>query len=224
MYSSDQVDVGIGHFLSLSAAALAAACEWILEADRGQRFLADGARSLPEWVSARFGLRHSTAAQLVRVARRLEDLPVLRSRFAAGELSLDQVDAISKLATAETEEVVIAECLGLSNAALDRAARRVNPPTAEDAVDAWRVRWLSIQYTLDGIRGHLDADLPGPDLALVESAIREKADEIPVNPESGLFDPYPQRMADGLVELATTTGDENGSLQPRSWFTPISTL
>ena len=37
-----------------------------------------------------------------------------------------------------------------------------------------------------------------------------RADRIPVNPESGIFDPYPQRMADGLVELATTTGDETG--------------
>ncbi|MGH3668269.1 MAG: hypothetical protein ACRDU7_08260 [Acidimicrobiia bacterium] len=53
-YSNDQVDGGIGHFLSLSAAALAPACEWILEVDRGQLFLADGARNLPEWV--RLGL------------------------------------------------------------------------------------------------------------------------------------------------------------------------
>ena len=211
VYSSDQVDGGIGHFLALSSAVLAAACDWLIDADRGQRFLADGARNLAEWISARFGLRHSTAAQLVRVAHRLEDLPVLRSRFAAGELSLDQVDSISKLATADTEEAVIADCLGLSNAALDRAARRANPPSTADEREAWRERWLSIQYTLDGIRGHLEADLPGPDLALVESAIREKADEIPVNPESGLFDPYPQRMADGLVELCSATGDENGS-------------
>ncbi|MGH8949054.1 MAG: DUF222 domain-containing protein [Acidimicrobiia bacterium] len=210
-YSSDQVDAGIGHFLSLSAAALAAACEWILEADRGQLFLADGARSLPEWVSARFGLRHSTASQLVRVARRLQDLPVLADRFAAGMLSLDQVDSISKLATPETEEQVISECLGMSNAALDRAARRANPPSSQDAVDAWRDRWLSIQYTLDGIRGHLDADLPGMEMSLVESELRWRADRIPVNPESGIFDPYPQRLADGLVELCSATGDENGS-------------
>ena len=55
----------------------------------------------------------------------------------------------------------------------------------------------------------MDADLPGPDMALVESAIREKADRIPVNPESGLFDPYPQRMADGLIEVcANTTGTQ----------------
>ena len=82
-----------------------------------------------QWLSARFGLRHATAAQLVRVAHRLQDLPVLRERFAAGELSLDQVDAISKLATPDTETVLIEECSGLSNAALDRAARHSNPPS-----------------------------------------------------------------------------------------------
>jgi Domain of unknown function (DUF222) len=208
VYSNDEVDAGIGHFLSLSAAALAAACEWILEADRAQLFLADGSRSLPEWLSARFGWRHATAAQLVRVARRLEDLPVLRSRFAAGELSLDQVDAISKLATPDTEEAVIEECLGLSNAALDRAARRANPPSTQDALQVWRERWLAIQYTLDGFRAHMNLDLPGVEMALVEEKIRSRADRIPPNPESGMFDPYPQRMADGLVELCTTTSGE----------------
>lgn len=210
-YSNDQVDAGIGHFLSLSAAALAAACDWLMEADRGQLFLADGSPNLVQWVSARFGWRHSTAVQLVRVARRLEDLPLLRERFAAGELSLDQTDAISKLATPETEEAVISECLGLSNPALDRAARRAHPPSSEDGVASWRDRWLSIQYTLDGIRGHLAADLPGMEMSMVESSIRERADRIPPNPESGMFDPYPQRMADGLVELCSTTGDENTS-------------
>jgi Domain of unknown function (DUF222)/HNH endonuclease len=208
-FSNDQVDGVLGQLFSGVAVFYAEICEWLIDADLSQQFLADGARDLAQWVSARFGLRHSTAAQLVRVARRLQDLPLLRERLAAGELSLDQTDAISKLATAETEEQVITECLGMSNAALDRAARRANPPTTSDVVEAWRDRWLSIQYTLDGIRGHLDADLPGTEMSLVESELRRKADRIPVNPESGLFDPYPQRLADGLVELATTSGDEN---------------
>jgi len=207
--TNDEVEQVLGNLFSGLSIFHASICGWLIDADLSQQFLADGARDLVQWVSARFGLRHSTAAQLVRVARRLEDLPVLRSRFAAGELSLDQVDAISKLSTAETEEAVISECLGLSNATLDRAARRSHPPTTGDAVDAWRERWLSIQYSLDGVRGRMDADLPGPNMALVESAIREKADQIPVNPESGLFDPYPQRMADGLVELCATTSREH---------------
>ena len=86
---NDQVDAGLGSFLWSFGGGFwqPRSVNGSVDADRGQLFLADGARNLPEWVSARFGLRHSTAAQLVRVARRLQDLPVLRSRFAAGELS-----------------------------------------------------------------------------------------------------------------------------------------
>jgi Domain of unknown function (DUF222)/HNH endonuclease len=208
-FSNDQVEHVLSHLFSGLAVFHAQICEWLIDADLSQQFLTDGARDLPQWVSGRFGLRHSTSAQLVRVARRLEDLPLLRERFAAGDLSLDQVDAISKLATSETEEAVIEECLGWSNAALDRAARRARPPSTEDALDAFRERWLSIQYTLDGIRGHMNADLPGPDMLLVEEAVRARADQIPPNPETGYFDAYPTRMADGLVELAATSGDES---------------
>jgi hypothetical protein len=208
-FSNDQVEQVLSHLFSGVSAFHAQICEWLIEADYSQQFLADGARDLVQWVSGRFGLRHSTAAQLVRVARRLEDLPLLRERFAAGDFTLDQVDAISKLATPESEQAVIEECLGWSNAALDRAARRARPPTTEDALDAIRERWLSIQYTLDGIRGHLNADLPGADMLLVEEAVRARADQVPSNPETGRFDPYPARMADGLIELAATSGDES---------------
>ena len=210
-FTNDQVEQVLGHLFSGLSVFHASICEWLIDADLSQQFLADGSPNLAQWVSARFGLRHSTAAQLVRVARRLQDLPRLREMFAAGELALDQVDAISKLATAETEEAVISESLGLSNAALDRAARRANPPSTSDEIEAWRARWLSIQYTLDGIRGRINAELPGEDMALVESEIRARADRMPPNPESGMFDPYPARMADGLVELCSTTSHEGSS-------------
>lgn len=117
-FSNDQVEQVLSHLFSGMSVFCAEVCEWLIQADLSQQFLADGAGDLRQWVSARFGLRHSTAAQLVRVARRLRDLPRLREMFGAGELSLDQADAISKLATAETEEALIAECLGMSNTAL----------------------------------------------------------------------------------------------------------
>ncbi|HET9201706.1 MAG TPA: DUF222 domain-containing protein [Acidimicrobiia bacterium] len=156
-FTNDQVEQVLSQLFSGLAVFHAQICDWLIEADVSQQFLVDGPRDLAQWVSARFDLRHSTAGQLVRVSRRLRDLPLLRERFAAGEMSLDQVDAISKLATPSTEEALIAECAGLSNAALDRAARRSRPPSTEDALDAFRERWFSIQYTLDGIRGHMDA-------------------------------------------------------------------
>ena len=223
-FTNDQVEQVLSQLFSGLALFHAQICDWLIEADVSQQFLVDGARDLAQWVSARFDLRHSTAGQLVRVSRRLRDLPLLRERFAAGEMSLDQVDAISKLATPSTEEALIAECIGLSNAALDRAARRCRPPSTDDALDAFRERWLSIQYTLDGIRGHMDVDLPGAELHLVESAIRARADRIPENPESRMFDPYPARMADGLIEVCAAAGGEKGPSVHVTLFADLETL
>ena len=73
----------------------------------------------------------------------------------------------------------------------------------------WRDRWLTIQHTLDGTEGRLHARLPGADLHLVETAIRERADRFGPNPETNLFDPYPVRLADGLVEVCVTSGDQS---------------
>jgi len=177
--------------------------------------MTDGARSLTDWVAARLRLRPDTAGQLVRVARRLSDLPLLSARFASGDLSLDQVDAVSRMATPDTEAGLIEEALGLSNALLDRKARRANPPTVSDEHEAHRVRALWIQRTLDGASGRVTAHLPNVELEIVETAIRDRADKIPVNPETGLFAPYSQRMADGLVEVCATTGDQTSVSPPQ---------
>jgi hypothetical protein len=119
------------------------------------------------------------------------------------------------MATADTEEGLIEEALGLSNAVLDRKARRANPPTAEDEREAHRVRALWIQHTLDGASGKLTAQLPNTDLEIVETAIRDRADQMSPNPETGVFDPYSQRMADGLVEVCATTGDQTTTSPPQ---------
>jgi hypothetical protein len=213
--TADEIDRGFDQFGGLRAATDAELCSLIRAADVGQTWMADGARSLVDWVAARLRVRPATARQLVSVARRLEDLPVLVARFACGDLSLDQVDAISRMATADTEVGLIEEALGLSNAVLDRKARRANPPTPEDEQEAHRVRALLIQRTLDGSAGRLTAHLPHLELEIVETAIRDRADQIPVNPETGVFDAYSQRLADGLVEVCATTGDQTTTSPPQ---------
>lgn len=207
-YSADELDGLIAHFSSLTWAALAVVGEALMEADRRQSFTADGSRDLTHWAAVRMSARHATASQLVRVARRLRDLPKLREQLAVGNLSLDQV-AISKMATPTTEEGLIEECLGLSTAALDRAARRATPPTVEEERTAWERRHLGLQWNLDQSELRFDGTLPGAEGKLLETAVRERADRIPVNPETGMFDPYPCRLADGLVELSATSGGGN---------------
>jgi len=213
--TADEIERGFDQFGGLRGATDAQLCSLILAADVSQVWMSDGARSLVDWVAARLRLRHPTAAQLVGVARRLSDLPVLSARFASGDLSLDQVDAISRMATAETEHRLIEEALGLSNAVLDRKARRANPPSAESETAAHRERALWIQRTLDGASGRLTAHLPNFELEIVETAITQRADKFGPDPETGLFDPYSQRMADGLVEVCATSGDQTTVSPPQ---------
>ena len=75
---------------------LAEFCQLLGEADRAQDWLADGSPSPQQWLTARFGLDPAYGRRLVRIARRLTDLPGLRKRFAVGELSLDAVEILSE--------------------------------------------------------------------------------------------------------------------------------
>jgi Domain of unknown function (DUF222)/HNH endonuclease len=205
--SNDQVDQVLGHLFSGRSAFDAEICKWLATVDSRQQFLADGSPDLVQWLSARFGVRHASSAQYVRVSRRLEELPVLASRFASGELTLDQVDAISRMATPETEAALIEESFGLSNAALDRAARRSADRTFEEERSIWDRRRLGLQWNLDASELHLRGNLPGAEGRIVEEAIRDRADRIGTNPETGMFDDCTTRLADGLVEICATSGD-----------------
>jgi len=205
--SNDEIEEGLNQFFGVSAAGLAQACLWLREADRRQQFLADGSPNMVQWLSARYGVRHSTARRLVDTARRLQTLPILSERFGEGVLSFDQTEALTKTATPDTEADLVEEAIGMSNAALDRAARRANPPTPEEEKSVWERRQLYVQKNLDQSEGRLTARMPGAELEIVAAAIAEKADRVPINPETGVHDPYPARMADGLVELCARTGD-----------------
>ena len=213
--SNDEVETGLGQFFGLAAGALGAACDLLIEADRRQQFLADGSPGsgavvvCPVWACVMPRRRSWCGWPAV-----LQDLPVLRERFAAGGLSLDQVDAISAMATAETEAALVEESLGLSNAALDRAARRSNSPSAADERTVWERRRLGLQWNLDASELRLNGNLPGVEGRIVEEAVRSRADRIGPNPTTGLFDDYTTRLADGLVQLAATSSSGDRAEPP----------
>ncbi len=189
------------------AAGLARACDLIAEADRGQEFLADGAPNMAQWLTARFGVEASFGRRLVMVAHRLQDLPTLRDRFASGGLSFDAVEVLSEFATSDTEAGLADDAEGLDLAALQRMARRADPPSTGDAVSTHESRWLSTQWDLH--RAHLDiaGRLAGAEAQIVEDRLHAAAGNTPPNPETGTFDSWDARMADGLVEVCATSGD-----------------
>jgi hypothetical protein len=68
----------------------------------------NGHRSCAEWLSWRVGLDLGAARERVRVARALGGLPLLAQALARGELSYSKVRALTRVATPETEERLLA--------------------------------------------------------------------------------------------------------------------
>jgi Domain of unknown function (DUF222) len=67
-----------------------------------------GFRSCDEWLSWRVGMNLGAARERVRVARALPALPRLAAALARGELSYAKVRALTRVATPETEERLLA--------------------------------------------------------------------------------------------------------------------
>src|SRR5205823_353008 len=67
-----------------------------------------GFRSCAEWLTWRVGLDRGAARERVRVARALATLPRLARALARGELSYSKVRALTRVATPDTEERLLA--------------------------------------------------------------------------------------------------------------------
>src|SRR5258705_1460782 len=67
-----------------------------------------GFRSCADWLSWRVGLDIGAARERVRVAHALETLPRLANALSRGELSYAKVPALTRRATPETEERLLA--------------------------------------------------------------------------------------------------------------------
>ena len=75
----------------------------IAEFDRSEAWRGDGSVSMVAWVTGQCGVSTSTARQWVRSAANLESLPCLAEGLASGKLSLDLVEPLAEVATAETD-------------------------------------------------------------------------------------------------------------------------
>lgn len=222
--SNDQVDAAFDHFSGLTSAALARICELISEVDTRQSWMADGARNLTDWVATKLRVRHRSASRLVRVARRLGDLPLLAEQFAVGQLTLDQVDAVSRIATPENEEDLIERAARLTNSALDRLVRKERGISEEEAREIWERRKLIRQWNLDESELKFHGRLPGDAGRVFDQAIDTRIDDLGPNAETGMFDPLETRSADALTEMAATDGETSSSPVQLNVFADLKAL
>src|SRR5216117_757057 len=170
-----------------------------------------GFRTCADWLSWRVGLTPGAARERVRVARALGTLPLLAGALARGEISYAKVRALTRVATPETEERLLA--VGRAGTAehverIVRGWRRVDRQAeARESARQHASRALHVYPDADGtviLRGRLTPDV-GALLMQALAAAREtlyqqdRAKEPEGDPPTMV-----QQQADALALLAET--------------------
>lgn len=197
-----------------SAGQIAAAqCRWLLAlADLDPSGEVSAFYSVASWLSWRCSIHIRTAAEYVKVASALKELPRITGEFSSGRLSYSQVKLLARVATAGTEEVLLYMA---QNSTVGQLARVVGSYRAflESEADTRARnagRSLSTWFDEDGffvIRGRLCPE----EGAVVERALQRVVESMPApprpqatveDPPGDVIDHYGARKADGLAQMA----------------------
>jgi hypothetical protein len=170
-----------------------------------------GFRSCAAWLNWRIGLGPGAAREHVRVARALGTLPRVSHALARGELSYSKVRELTRVATPETEERLLAAARAGTAEHVERLVRgwrRVDRKAeAQEASRRHTSRSLHVYPDEDGtvrIRGRLSPEvgalLVKALAAARETLYRQSRDQVPaIDPPT-----MEQQQADALALLAET--------------------
>jgi hypothetical protein len=175
-----------------------------------------GFASCAHWLSWRVGLAMGPAREHVRVARALGSLPLLAAALARSELSYSKVRALTRVATPETEERLLA--VGRAGTAchverIVRGWRRVDRlAEAHEDDRRQKTRALHVYQDEDGmvvIRGRLTPEQGAVVMQALTAAhetLYQRDRKVPVWPDDVPEDTpsMEQQRADALVFLAET--------------------
>lgn len=193
---ADEITTLAGHL----NAALALWLAHVAEFDRRRAWAAWGCVSCAHWIAWRCSLAPKTAREHVRVACRLEELPLVAAAFARGELSYSKVRALTRLEEIEDEATLVDLGLVHTAAQLEKVVRATRRVTREQAADAEQQRYLLLMPDVDGsveVRGRLTAE----DAAVLRRALDLAREALRVEDPAG--DRGPAHLsADALVLLA----------------------
>jgi hypothetical protein len=181
----------------------------IADVDRFEAWRDSGARDTAHWLGMRYGISHWKALRWIVAARALETLPRLSEALSSGELGVDKVVELCRLATPETEAGLIRWATTVSCGAIRHRADVAARTAVEEVVEADETRFLSWSYVDDGRRFALEAELPASEGAIVARALTRAAEQIPIMPgEDGPFD-VSARRADALVAVCSARIDRD---------------
>src|SRR5438067_9282258 len=196
--TSEELASALAQVNALENAVRSARLELIQVCDERKAWVEDGCPSLESWLGMRLGIAWRTAAEWVRVARALSELPAVSAAFSSGAISWDKVRALAMVARPETDAELAEVAPQIAVSQLERAARRARERSEEESAAAGPGRGIGFKehrfLPLTRIGGWLPNDVA----EVIRRSVEREADRVPVNPETGKFDPYAARRADGL--------------------------
>src|SRR5215210_768710 len=145
----------------------------VAQFDRRQGWGDWGCRSCSHWLSWRCSISPAAAREHVRVALRLEELPLIRGAFAEGRLSYSQVRALTRVEQVAKEEELLSLARHATAAQLERLVRayRGVVARARATADGGPERYVTWDHADDGSL-LLHARLPAEEGAVVLAALQ----------------------------------------------------
>jgi len=199
--TTDTLEQQLLRLESFVAAARIEQAGIVAELDTRQVPLADGCRSMREWLAGRLSVTSDTAASLNRLAHSQHQ--DVRRMAGRGELSFDQAVEADRLAALVGESRALEVAVTHDIAGMRRLTARHTRITPGDERDIFDGRHFVMQPNLDRTAYRAWGVLPGIDGSIVEKALFERADELPARPD-GTQGAIGQRMADALVAFLRT--------------------
>lgn len=197
----DEREVVLAHLLARRNALLDEAFRVILAADQLEDFRADGALTMADWLTYRCNVSRTTAGQWVKAAAALEDLPRLRERFVAGDLSFEQLRLALTFARPADDDYLAGLLPSLSCADIEVLAKQRRRARRHEHDEARRRTHLRFRRDGSGLGTRVSGYLPNEDAAIVEASLNRRAEAAGPDPETGLWAPHEQRAAGALRDL-----------------------
>ncbi|HLF99091.1 MAG TPA: DUF222 domain-containing protein [Acidimicrobiia bacterium] len=197
----DQIETALEQTHALSCVLSAQFLSLLGELSEREAWAGDGARSLGEWVAARFAMSPYAAREQARVAQALRSLPSIAGAHADGRLSFDQVRALTRYATPETDTDLAREAEGLSLRTLEFRARRTRKTSKAAARDLEDSRWLTMFWR--GDRLVVRGEFVGAEAKAIELALLRALEGQPRPADGEEPPPYEARLADAFHQIAS---------------------
>ena len=205
--TDDEIAEAIFRANARACAAHADMLRLLAEADRREFGERTEAQDMAAWVGINLGISWWQADRLVKTARALESLPLLRSALATGELGIEKVVELSRFATPEEEELLISWARNVPPGRIREEGDLRAKRSREESADISRERSVRWRYHDEGRRFALSADYPAAEGAVLAQAIelvRGTLPKLPEDVESCTGAPAEDASrANGLLALAT---------------------